>query len=98
MEEHVEQQPAIPSDKLNGGHVSGTPPTFPDAQNITPAGIGKWTEADFTRALRVGARPDNSAINPFMPWALTSQMTDEELHALWLYIKAVPAVPTPKKS
>ncbi len=26
--------------------------------NLTPAGIGKWSEADFTRALRNGVRPD----------------------------------------
>jgi mono/diheme cytochrome c family protein len=82
--------------KLNGGHVPGTPPEFPNAQNITPAGIGDWTEADFTRALRVGVRKDGTKIDPFMPWILAGQMTDEEIHALWLYVKTLPSVPTPK--
>ncbi len=83
-------------EKLNGGHVPGTPPNFPNAQNITPAGIGDWTEADFTRALHTGVRKDGTKIDPFMPWPLAGQMTDEEIQATWLYVKSLPAVPTPK--
>jgi mono/diheme cytochrome c family protein len=83
-------------EKLNGGRVPGTPPSFPSAQNLTPAGIGDWTEADFTRALRVGVRKDGTKIDPFMPWAFTTQMTDDEIHATWLYLKTLPSVPTPK--
>ncbi len=44
---------------LSGGRVAG-PPGLPPASNLTPAGIGSWTEADLTRALREGKRPDGS--------------------------------------
>jgi mono/diheme cytochrome c family protein len=75
---------------LVGGHVPGTPADFPNAANITPAGaVGKWTEEDFLRAMRSGKRPDGTEINPFMPWKLTGKMTDEELHALWTYLRSV---------
>lgn len=65
-------------------------PGAPPAQNITPAGIGKWSEADFFRALRVGKRPDGSTINTLMPWELTSQMSDDEIKALLFYLRTVP--------
>jgi mono/diheme cytochrome c family protein len=81
---------------LAGGHVPGTPPSFKDAQNLTPTGIGSWTEADFTKALKVGARPDGTKIDEFMPWIYAGQMTDDEIHAVWLYLKTLPAAPTPK--
>lgn len=71
---------------LTGG---GGPP--PGAPNITPAGIGEWSEADFFTALRHGKRPDGSAISAAMPWIWTSQMTGDEIRALWLYLKNVPA-------
>ena len=77
---------------LAGGHVPGTPPSFPDARNITPAGIGKWSKADFYAALRTGKRPDGSDINPFMPWKAFSTLSDTELDALWAYLQTVPPV------
>lgn len=79
---------------LAGGHVPGTPTDFPDAQNITPTGIGSWTETNFFHALRTGTRPDGTTINQFMPWAETAQMTDDELKALWLYVHSVPPAAT----
>lgn len=58
--------------------------------NITPAGIGKWTEVDFTKALRAGIRPDGRILSAVMPWPHTRFMTDDEIHALWLYVHSVP--------
>jgi mono/diheme cytochrome c family protein len=80
---------------LTGGIVNG-PPGTPASRNLTPdtvTGIGRWSEADFTRALRQGQRPDGSAITEAMPWKLASGMTDGEIHALWLYLRSVPARP-----
>jgi hypothetical protein len=67
------------------------PPGLPPASNLTTAGIGNWTEADFVRALREGTRPDGTVINEFMPWKAFRGMTDAELHAIWLYLRSVPA-------
>jgi mono/diheme cytochrome c family protein len=78
---------------LSGGPIPGVPPDFPKAKNITPTGIGSWTDEDFFRALREGKRPDGSAIDPFMPWKATSQMTDDEIKALLAYLRTVPPRP-----
>jgi cytochrome c553 len=77
---------------LSGGRVAG-PPGLPPASNLTPAGIGNWSEADLVRALRDGKRPDGSALNEFMPWKVYRGMTDPEIRALWLYLRSVPARP-----
>jgi mono/diheme cytochrome c family protein len=76
-------------DGLSGGRVAG-PSNLPPAANLTPAALGKWTEADFVRAIREGRRPDGSAINEFMPWRAYGGMNDSEMHALWLYLQSVP--------
>jgi mono/diheme cytochrome c family protein len=81
---------------LAGQHVPGTPPSFPDSQNLTPAALSEWSEADFSRALRQGKRPDGSDINPFMPWQAFAQMTDVEVGALWAYLQTLPPVASKK--
>jgi mono/diheme cytochrome c family protein len=78
-------------DNFSGGPIPGTPPDFPPASNITPhaTGIGGWTEEDFFRLLREGRRPDGSEINPQMPWQGLGQMTDDEIGALWMFLRTV---------
>ena len=86
----------------HGPDLSGAPGHGPDAKtapNITPAGsIGRWSEADFVRAIRTGARPDGTQIDPAMPWKAMSGHTEDELHAIWLYMQTVPPVTPPAKS
>lgn len=79
-----------------GQHVPGTPPSFPSARNLTPAGLGDWKEADFRRALREGRRPDGTAIDPFMPWQAFSKLSDKEIGALWAYLQTLPPVASKK--
>lgn len=76
---------------FSGGHVPGTPPDFKPAANLTPTGIGHYTEADFFRALREGVRPDGTKIDPFMPWKLAREMSDDEIRAVYAYLRTVPA-------
>ena len=78
---------------LGGGHVPGTPSSFKAASNLTPSGIGQWTEADFFRALRQGVTPSGAALDPFMPVQETRLMTDTEIHALWAYLRTIPPRP-----
>jgi mono/diheme cytochrome c family protein len=73
---------------LSGGKLG---PGSKPAANLTPAGIGSWTEADFVRALRSGVRPGGVAIDStVMPWPQVGLMTDGEIHAMWLYLRSIP--------
>ena len=63
----------------------------PDAPDITVGRLGGWTEEDFFRSLRRGMRPDGSVIDPEkMPWVASGRMTDEEIRAVWLYMRSLP--------
>jgi mono/diheme cytochrome c family protein len=81
---------------LAGGPIVGGAPNWPPAANLTPAGSLKgWTEDGFTAFMRTGKRPNGTPVNEVMPIRLTKKMTDEEIRALWLYLKTLPATPTP---
>ncbi len=67
--------------------------------NITPhaeAGIGRWTEADFRRAMREGLRPDGSRYFPAFPYVAFTRITDADLRDLWAYMRSLP--PSPQAS
>jgi len=74
---------------LSGG--GGGEPGAPPAANLTRGGIGEWTEADFITALRTGKRPNGTAIKEAMPWRSSGKMTDDEIRAVWAYLRSVPA-------
>lgn len=76
---------------LSGGPMQA--PGAPPASNLTPTGIGAWTEADFVRTMRTGIRPNGKALHPIMPWQNYRHMTDDELHAVWVYLKSLPPKP-----
>ena len=73
----------------------GGPP--PGGGNITPVGIGDWTEADFKHALREGKRPNGTTLAPQMPRAFGA-MSDEDLSKVFAYLKTVPAKGTKTKN
>jgi hypothetical protein len=66
------------------------------AANLTPdaeTGIGKWTEADFLATIRSGRHMGRGRpILPPMPIQNMQQMTEEDLKALWAYLRTVPPV------
>jgi cytochrome c553 len=75
---------------FSGGPIDVGPPSWPPAANITPTGMKAYDEASFMTALRTGIRPDGSKIKDPMPIAWTKDMTDDEIRAVWLYLKTVP--------
>jgi cytochrome c553 len=81
-------------ESLSGGVVPGAPSGSRPAANLTPTGLGSWSEADFVRTMRTGQRPDGSAIDTSMPWPYFAQMSDLELRAIWAYLSVVPPRPT----
>ena len=76
-------------DNLAGGIKEGPPGTPPSA-DLRPTGpMSAWHEEDFATLLRAGQRPDGSAVDPFMPWRFTRFMTDEEISAVWAYLRGL---------
>ena len=79
---------------LSGGRRLNTPFGAYYSPNITPdaeTGIGKWTDADFVRALRQGTAPDGSHYFPVFPYPSYSGMTDRDMLDIKAYIFTTPA-------
>jgi mono/diheme cytochrome c family protein len=88
---HTEEKAdAIP---FAGGRALTTPFGTFYGTNITPDeknGIGRWTEADFFRAIRQGTGPDGSPYYPAFPYPSFTKITDNDLRDLWAYLRSLP--------
>jgi mono/diheme cytochrome c family protein len=76
-----------------GGRALKTPFGTFYGPNITPhpqAGIGRWTQTDFVRAMRRGERPDGSHYYPAFPYPSFTGTTDADLRDLWAYLRSLP--------
>jgi len=68
------------------------------AANLTPdkeTGIQEWSETMFIQAMRTGkhqGQPNGRDILPPMPWFNIKQATDDDLKAIWAYLRSLPAV------
>ena len=64
--------------------------------NLTPdpeTGIGAWDETTFIRAMRTGKHLGGGRdILPPMPWQGLGSLGDEDLKAIFAYLKSVPAI------
>ena len=83
-----------------GGRALKTPFGTFHGPNITPhpeAGIGRWSEADFMRAMREGRRPDGSNYFPAFPYPSFTLITDADLRDLWAYLRSLPQSSRPSE-
>ena len=82
---------------LSGGGIPGVPPDWPEAGNLTPdkdTGIGAWSEQEFRSFFENGTKPDGAVVDTtYMPWPIGQQFTDEEMGALWLFLRSLQPTP-----
>lgn len=78
-----------------GGSPLYTPFGTLVAPNITPdreTGIGNWTEEDLRRTLREGIGRGGKRLYPAMPYPAYTRMTDDDIRALWTYLRTLEPV------
>jgi mono/diheme cytochrome c family protein len=88
---HTEDKKDAPA--YAGGRALKTPFGTFYGPNITPhpeAGIGRWTEGDFIRAMRHGERPDGANYFPAFPYPSFTKIADADLRDLWAYLRSLP--------
>ena len=81
-----------------GGRLLATPFGTIPTPNITPdpaTGIGRWSMADFGRALRWGIAPDDSHYVPAFPYPFYNRLADADLADLKAFLDSLPAVSRP---
>jgi mono/diheme cytochrome c family protein len=73
-----------------GGEVFDRNMGFPGvfySRNITPAGIGHWTDGEIYRAITSGVSKDGKALFPLMPYAVYGQADKEDIYAVIAYLR-----------
>ena len=76
-----------------GGRALPTPFGTLVSANITPdeeTGIGKWTDDQIKTAIRKGLDNEGKPIFPIMPFWAFSNMTDNDLQSIVLYLRTLP--------
>jgi mono/diheme cytochrome c family protein len=71
-----------------GGLEMATPLGAIHATNITPdpqTGIGRYSLADFDRAVRHGVAPDSRRLYPAMPYPSYAKLSDNDVRALYAF-------------
>jgi mono/diheme cytochrome c family protein len=85
---------------LAGGRALATPFGTFYSPNITPdreTGIGRWSDADFVRALRKGVSPSGANYFPVFPYPSFTGISVEDAAAIKAYLFSLPAVRAPNR-
>lgn len=85
--------PVKPGTEGAGGHVfddelAGLPGDF-YGRNITPAGVGAWTDGELIRAITSGVTRDNTPLFPLMPYPRYGMMDREDIEAIVAYMRSL---------
>ncbi len=87
--------PPTPGTMGAGGDIFDQRFGFPGkfvARNITPHGVGSWTDGELYRAITTGVSKDGHAFFPIMPYKNYSKMDPEDIYAVIAYIRGLEPV------
>ncbi len=75
-----------------GGEIFNQDFGFPGAyysKNITPAGIGSWTDGEVYRAITSGVSKDGSPLFPVMPHPNYGKMATKDIYSIIAYLRTL---------
>jgi mono/diheme cytochrome c family protein len=78
-----------------GGDVFDQKYGFPGSytsKNITPSGIGTWTDGELFRTITTGVGKDGKALFPVMPFHYYGQMDEEDIKCIIAYIRTLKSI------
>lgn len=84
--------PVTPGTEGMGGDIFSEEMGFPGnivAPNITPAGIGNYTDGELIRAITQGIAKDGRALFPLMPYQNFGKMDKEDIYSIIAYIRTL---------
>jgi mono/diheme cytochrome c family protein len=78
-----------------GGELFGREMGFPGnyyASNITPYGVGQWTDGELLRAITTGVSRDGHALFPIMPYPNFGQLDKEDIYSIIAYVRSLESI------
>jgi mono/diheme cytochrome c family protein len=85
----------VPGSTGKGGDLYGTNLGLPGdfyARNITPAGVGDWTDGELVRAITAGVDRHGEPLFPIMPYQKYGRMAKDDVEAIVAYMRTLPAI------
>jgi mono/diheme cytochrome c family protein len=90
------QGPDLTKYLAGGGLKSNTPQASYVSRNLTPdkeTGLARRTDDEVKRVLRSGVFPDGHVVpTTSMPWGAFSNWSEEDRHAVVVYLRHLPAI------
>lgn len=87
--------PIVPGTLGIGGERFDKTMGFPGdfySKNITPYGIGDWTDGEVYRAITAGVDKDGEPLFPVMPYHYYGKMAQEDIYSIIAYVRSLPSV------
>ena len=84
--------PPLPGTLGMGGELFDQKMGFPGSftsKNITPYGIGEWTDGEVYRAITTGVSRDGHAFFPVMPYPYYGRMNEEDAKSIVAYLRTL---------
>ncbi len=78
-----------------GGEVFDQKFGFPGSfisRNITPAGVGTWSDGELFRAITGGVSRNNKPLFPIMQYKAFGQGDREDIYSIIAYVRSLPAI------
>jgi mono/diheme cytochrome c family protein len=89
---YVYSMPPVPGREGAGGfrfsHQTGFPGVL-YTSNITPAGLGDWSDGEIFRAITAGVDNEGKALFPVMPYHDYAKMDKEDIYSIIAYIRTL---------
>lgn len=89
--------PPTPGTEFVGGDIFDESMGFPGkfvSTNITPYGIGDWTDGEIFRLITTGVKQDGEPIFPVMPYHHFGQLDREDIEAVIAFLRTLEPVET----
>ena len=87
--------PPTPGTFGAGGEYFGREFGFPGvfiSSNITPYGVGDWSDGELFRAITTGVTRDGKAIFPIMPYLDYGKLDEEDIRAVIAFVRTLPSI------
>jgi mono/diheme cytochrome c family protein len=87
--------PRVEGTMGKGGELFGREFGFPGnfySRNITPHGVGGWTDGELFRAITSGVSKDGRALFPVMPYQSFGKMDREDIYSIIAYVRSLESI------
>jgi len=92
MDCHTERKPGEAIKFGAGGKEFHGPWGISVSADLTPSGLGEWSEAEIEQAIRTGVARDGHKLFPPMPFGAYRNMAADDMAALIAYLRLLPGI------